>query len=183
MPNHPIQVFKTKVFTEKQCDSIIKDLADVPIVSGETMDAGRSWLHRRCNIQWISTQTNLDYIFNPVLNVMTEAAEFFGFQFDRLPPLQYTTYKPFGFYLSHVDNGHNEDAVLKRKLTLSINLSPPRSYVGGGLSVRTNDSHKIDKTQGMATVFPSFLWHRANPVFWGTRRALVAWGIGEESFK
>jgi PKHD-type hydroxylase len=183
MPSHPIQVFKTKVFTEEQCSSIIRDLANVPVIPGETMDAGRSWLHRRCSIQWISRQTSLNYIFNPVLDAMTEAAAFFGFQFDRMQPLQYTTYKPLGFYMSHVDNGHNEESVLKRKLTLSINLSPPKSYLGGGLSVRTNDCHQTDKTQGLATVFPSFLWHRANPVFLGKRRALVAWGIGEESFK
>tara|TARA_B100001142_G_scaffold94267_2_gene96081 strand:- start:5071 stop:5622 length:552 start_codon:yes stop_codon:yes gene_type:complete len=183
MPNHPFQVFKTKVFTTEQCNAIIKDLENVPVVPGETMDAGRSWLHRRCDVQWVSRQANFNYIFDPVLKAMTEAAQFFGFQLDKIQPLQYTTYKPLGFYMSHVDNGHNEETVLKRKLTLSINLSPSSSYIGGGLSVRTNDNHKIDKRQGVATVFPSFLWHRANPVFLGKRKALVVWGLGEESFK
>ena len=183
MPNHPFQVFKKTIFTEDECVSIIKDLENVPVIPAETMDLGRSWLHRRCDIQWVSRQKHLAYIFDPILKVVTDASEFFGFQISGVQPLQYTTYKPLGFYLSHVDNGHDEEDVITRKLTLSINLSPPEAYLGGGLSVRTMNRDNVDKSQGVATVFPSFLWHRANPVFLGKRRALVAWAVGGEPFR
>ena len=34
--------------------------------------------------------------------------------------------------------------------------------------------------QGTMTTFPSLMLHRAKPVWWGTRHALVLWGLVQE---
>jgi len=181
--NHPIQFIRTSVFKPNECEGIINLLDDLTSNTAEVMDTpGKSWA-RRCDISWVPRSADTADIYNPIEQSFNDAAHFFGFQIDRIQELQYTIYTPFDFYRMHTDNGHNEPGVLKRKLTMSINLSGPNTYLGGRLKVKTQSRAKTTKVEGQATIFPSFLWHQANPVWFGKRKAIVAWALGQEPFR
>ena len=64
-----------------------------------------------------------------------------------------------------------------RKLSYSIQMSSPREYEGGEVTISGSSSEKwkANKQKGTMTIFPSFMQHRVSPVTVGTRRALVGW--------
>jgi PKHD-type hydroxylase len=79
---------------------------------------------------------------------------------------------------------------MQRKLSMSVQLSKPKDYEGGDLkfNLRGLDSQNGDtvmspppefKQQGSIVVFPSFLWHKVEPITKGIRYSLVMWAIGE----
>jgi len=181
--NHPIQVIQKKVFEPEACADISGDLEELATEPAGIMAGNGFGLARKCELSWVNRSPELEYIHKPIETAFTEAAEFFGFTIDRIEKLQYTVYHPFNWYLMHTDCGHNEPNVLRRKLTMSINLTEPSDYIGGRLKVKTQDGEQPTKQTGQAAIFPSFLWHRANPVLLGTRKAIVAWALGEEPFK
>ena len=181
--NHAIQIFRKKIFNPVDCPKIISDLESFKKERGGMMSDRGDGFARQCELSWIARDSKLEYIHKPIEDAFTEAAGFFGFTIDRIEKLQYTVYRPFNWYFSHTDCGHNEPNVLRRKLTMSINLTDPSDYVGGRLKVKTQEPKQPTKVDGEAAIFPSFLWHKANPVWFGTRKAIVAWALGEEPFK
>jgi PKHD-type hydroxylase len=100
--------------------------------------------------------------------------EFFGFDlrdFDR--GLAIVDYRPGDFYDWHLDFGREASA---RKLSVSVALSSPDDYEGGGLAFPSIEFDQV--ARGSAVVFPSFLLHGVQPVKQGRRLALVAWVAG-----
>lgn len=65
-----------------------------------------------------------------------------------------------------------------RKLSLSIQLSPPYDYSGGQLEFQNIDS-PADRGIGSLIAFPSFIQHRVTPVDSGVRSSLVVWVHGK----
>tara|TARA_B100000123_G_scaffold222588_1_gene171171 strand:- start:39 stop:704 length:666 start_codon:yes stop_codon:yes gene_type:complete len=78
-----------------------------------------------------------------------------------------------------------------RKLSVTVSLSDPSEYEGGNLEFdfrnqvdwERNKKSKIKecteiRPRGSIIVFPSFVWHRVNPVTRGTRYSLVIWNLG-----
>jgi PKHD-type hydroxylase len=56
-------------------------------------------------------------------------------------------------------------------------------YEGGGLEIWSGGEFKtIERKQGSAIFFPSFLMHRVTPITKGTRKSLVLW-MGGDSYK
>jgi PKHD-type hydroxylase len=78
-----------------------------------------------------------------------------------------------GFYNWHLDAG---PAAPTRKLSVSVALSDPAAYAGGGLSFPGREVAGV--ARGSAVVFPSFLLHAVQPVTSGRRHALLAWAGG-----
>jgi len=141
-----------------------------------------------------------------------------NFEIDAFEDLQFTVYKPGGFYSWHKDGGSDENSIYKRyisgvtdekdksyttyknyigkvrKISMTLNLSPPEQYEGGDLlfsddidSVHYNDENfnnqnyfkcKEIKPQGSIIVFPSFLSHCVTPINKGVRYSLVCWCLG-----
>lgn len=74
-----------------------------------------------------------------------------------------------------------------RKLSVTINLSPPGSYEGGNLKFDYGQHSEGDRfheceeirPQGSMIVFPSFIDHTVTPITKGTRYSLVLWNLGE----
>jgi len=76
-----------------------------------------------------------------------------------------------------------------RKLSVTCSLSDPDDYEGGDLEFslynpeRSKRNNLIKCTQirpkGSIVVFPSYIWHRVNPVIKGTRYSLVIWNQGD----
>ena len=106
--------------------------------------------------------------------------------------VQFTEYEPRGHYTWHNDSIKNPMNLknMQRKLSMSVQLSKPEDYEGGDLkfNLRGLDSSNGDtvmspppefKQQGSIVIFPSFLWHKIEPITSGKRYSLVMWTLGE----
>jgi PKHD-type hydroxylase len=96
--------------------------------------------------------------------------------------IQYTVYyEGGGHYDWHVDIGPG--SISDRKISCSVQLSDPNKYEGGDLEVWSGGEFKvIERRQGSAIFFPSFLMHRVTPITKGIRKSLVLW-MGGGSYK
>ncbi len=93
----------------------------------------------------------------------------------RRHALQYTVYGPGERFDWHMDLGPGPTSA--RKLSMTVQLSPPDDYAGGDLEFVGN-RHAAERELGAATIFPAYVGHRVTPVERGTRRSLVAWVYG-----
>ena len=106
--------------------------------------------------------------------------------------VQFTEYEPRGHYTWHNDSIKNPMNLknMTRKLSTVVQLSKPEDYEGGDLrfNLRGLDSSTGDtvmspppefKQQGSMVIFPSFLWHKVEPITSGKRYSLVMWTLGE----
>ena len=74
-----------------------------------------------------------------------------------------------------------------RKISMTLNLTDPKSYEGGNLKFDfgphvKNDRFKVcddSRSQGSVIIFPSFMYHCVTPVTTGTRYSLVLWCLGK----
>ena len=74
-----------------------------------------------------------------------------------------------------------------RKLSVTINISPPGSYDGGNLKFDYgphsdgNRYHEVveARDQGSIIIFPSFIDHTVTPITRGKRYSLVLWNLGD----
>lgn len=180
--NHPIQWIERPLWTPDQCNEIIETLNTLEPKKATTGRNVQRIKIRNCTISWVPKFEEYGWIYSDMEKVFNEAADFFMFDIQEMQQLQYTTYYPLNYYRKHTDNGNNLEKVKNRKLTMSVNLSPPGSYTGGRLRIWAKGKRGPTKAQGVATVFPSFLIHKATTVWRGTRKALVAWAINEEGF-
>ena len=107
--------------------------------------------------------------------------------------VQFTEYEPRGHYNWHNDSLKNPMNMknMQRKLSTVVQLSSPEDYEGGDLkfNLRGLDSSNADtvmspppefKQQGSIVIFPSFLWHKVEPITSGKRYSLVMWTLGEK---
>ncbi len=85
-----------------------------------------------------------------------------------------------GNYNWHCDYGIAPKRGLSRKLSMSIQLTPPEEYHGGELQVVDYGNHTltIPGDLGTVIVFDSKLPHKVWPVVWGKRISLVGWANG-----
>lgn len=91
--------------------------------------------------------------------------------------LQLTTYNTGDFYGWHMDSGRGRNSI--RKLSITIQLSDPDEYDGGELQfLSAKKEINAPKEKGTAIVFPSYVYHRVQPVIRGTRKSLVGWIAG-----
>ena len=139
-----------------------------------------------CFLDGIMSHYNL---YKPILELATHVNNKF-YQFNILQPetLQVTKYdeKNKGFYKPHMDQGHDvAPDVSVRKLSMSIQLTPPEYYEGGQLEFPDDKHNFVEedaREQGTAIFFPSYLQHGVQPVTKGIRYSLVSWFVGP-SFK
>lgn len=113
-----------------------------------------------------------------------------NFQLDTPEELQFTKYKLNQHYNWHQDSYVTpyEDERYKgkiRKLSSIFLISDPEDYEGGELlfnfnrDIEKKEIHKVPKLKrGSVIIFPSFIWHKVNPVKSGTRYSLVNWHLG-----
>ncbi len=171
---------KAGVFTPEECASIRElgsklALEEARTHKDETGD--RLTLSRRiCDIKWVkSGHEGWDWVFERITKearAMNDAR--WDFEVQDAHSIQYTSYSMGGFYSPHFDNGSK--TTQHRKLSVSIQITPPKEYVGGKLRLWSmNDTRMAPKELGSMTCFPSYLMHVAKPVWWGRREVLVTW--------
>jgi PKHD-type hydroxylase len=111
-----------------------------------------------------------------------------NFQIKEFEPLQYTVYEINDHYDWHIDSHsyvYPNGMIRKISFTLCLN----EDYEGGEFEIskpnpkpekHINLKFKDKFTLGTVISFPSFVWHKVNPVTSGTRKVLVGWSVGPQ---
>jgi PKHD-type hydroxylase len=184
-----------ELFDQKECDDVCKLMSEHPSINGVSSmlsqkPSFRDKLARNCKLAWIPMDQRSSWIYMKLRNQIMHLNErWLNFDLNgEIEALQYLEYGFGQFYGWHTDSGHNE--VATRKLTCIIQLSDPSDYVGGKLEVQsqtfTPQGHYVKyapQRRGTVIVFPSHLLHIARPVWWGRRKALVAWFRGNQPLR
>jgi len=120
-----------------------------------------------------------------------------NFEWDWSEKMQFSHYTKKYFY-----GWHNDSSPLPgsdpsdptygkiRKISTVISLSNPASYQGGQFQMdfRAEDPDESDRQiqninelneQGTLICFPSFVWHRLQPLTKGKRYSLIVWHWGK----
>jgi PKHD-type hydroxylase len=120
-----------------------------------------------------------------------------NYQYDVSEAAQFTKYKLNQHYDWHCDSWdkpYEKEGPEKgkiRKISMTLQLTDGSEYKGGELEFdfRNYDPHMRDASKhvitvkeilpkGSIVVFPSFLWHRVQPITKGVRYSLVLWTLG-----
>lgn len=166
------------VFDAKLCDATRALAEGREPIKSEIM--GRVERHRSSDIWWLRPG---DAGVKPVFDTLTTAskafnAETFDFEIDGAMDLQLTRYVPGGHYEWHTDLAAKGNS--RRKLSVTVMLSDPADFEGGGLQFFEATHHQPMPAlnKGDAVFFPSWCKHRVVPVTKGERWSLVCWWTG-----
>ena len=194
---------------ERICDEIVKYGKSIQDQMAVTGGYGNRQLNknqikdlkkkRNSNIVWMNDR----WIYKEIHPYIHQANRNAGWNFhwDYSESCQFTKYEKGQFYDWHCDswdrpyirdNPNAPDHGKIRKLSVTVSLSDPSEYEGGNLEFdfrnqidwERNKKSKIKecteiRPRGSIIVFPSFVWHRVNPVTRGTRYSLVIWNLGK----
>ena len=107
-------------------------------------------------------------------------SQFYNYDLKNFFEFQLIKYDVGGNYHWHCDYGISPKRGMSRKLSMSIQLTPPEEYEGGELQVVDYANHTlmIPGEIGTVIVFDSKLPHKVWPVTWGQRISLVGWANG-----
>jgi len=151
---------------------------------------------RNSDLVWL----NETWIYKELHPYIHEANKNAGWNFDWnfSESCQFTKYKLNQYYDWHCDSWNKpyerpntpEHGKI-RKLSMTCQLTDGSEYEGGELefdfrnydpNMREEAKHlkqaKEILTKGSIIVFPSFVWHRVQPVTKGVRYSLVMWNLG-----
>ena len=179
----------TGVFSADDCHKLILDNEpqdwEPGYVNASAADDSRAekteWRHSK-NV-WLERTDNNLWVFDKMLALVMAANQRFQFEVDFFEALQLAKYEEGMFYDWHMDVGPG--IMGNRKLSVTVQLSPPDSYEGGDLILDAGNykDHAAPRELGSVTVFPSFMKHRVTPVTKGTRYSLVVWASGTQRFR
>jgi PKHD-type hydroxylase len=175
-------------FTPEDCDNLLKSgeaIEPVPAVvghgSGEYFEDRNL---RRSMVRWLPPTDKRFLMLYKSLDLLFQEANriAFGFSVTGFREVQLAEYseRDSGTYGWHHDTEWTSKHLIRRKLSMAVQLSSSEDYSGGDLEFRedqcgeTPDPQELRK-QGTIIVFPAFLEHRVTPVTAGTRRSLVTW--------
>jgi len=171
-----------------------RDLKKQPLKEEEIVDLKKK---RNSNIVWLNDR----WIYKEIQPYVHQANRNAGwnFEWDFSESCQFTKYKLNQYYDWHCDswnkpydNPNDVNTYGKiRKLSMTCQLTDGSEYEGGELQFdcRNYDPHMRDEDKhvltvkeilpkGSIVVFPSFMWHRVQPVTKGIRYSLVVWNLG-----
>ncbi|MCH2540595.1 MAG: 2OG-Fe(II) oxygenase [Anaerolineales bacterium] len=167
-------------WSAEKCDAIVERVGKtaghevLTSVKGETPVVDKSV--RQADMHGMNDSSVNDEILEWVLSNNEWGFELGG----GLPSVEVLHYVEGGFQQAHTDWGGTHN---KRKLSFSIQLSPPASYEGGELILHDGPRPWMaDMTQGSITLFPSWTLHSVQEVTAGERWSAVGWLLGGSSY-
>jgi len=172
---HP-WAWQDSVFTRDECEAIIRIGNSHELTAGET-GKGKSE-YRQSDIRFLYPNQLTNWVFQRLTASVTGLNEqFFGFDLAGFGEgIQFTRYQaPDQHYHSHSDMGYG---MVRRKLSVVVQLSDPADYEGGELELDTGEPLLMERSRGRLVAFPSWTVHRVLPITEGTRYSLVAWITG-----
>jgi PKHD-type hydroxylase len=117
------------------------------------------------------------WLYERISDILVRVNQWYRFDIiGFVDSLLYCEYPERGHFDWHIDCG--EGPTSTRKISLSVQLSDPSEYEGGGLEFAAHGELRGARRLGTAVTFPAFLHHRVAPVNHGMRRSLVAWAHG-----
>ena len=167
------------VISKSICNEIIsigeqQKLTDAKIQEGHQNN-------RKSTVSWIKDES----IENILSSAIQTCNKIWNYNLTECEPFQYTVYNQNDFYDWHIDTHHKPyPNGLIRKLSFTLLLND--EYEGGEFEIcvpspKTEKQRYIkidDKQIGTMIVFPSFVWHKVNPVIKGVRKSLVGLIVG-----
>ena len=177
-----LTAYGQSIFGDDFCDDVIKLASHLPELDGAVND-GEVNSYRRCKIRWITPNRDSEFIYSALDQAFRDVnRDRFGFDIDFIPEIQFTEYDESyqGNFDWHSDTVWTGSKAYNRKLSMSIQLSPSTSYVGGDLLFRGEAQMPAEEVRprGTVIIFPSFVEHCVTPVTQGKRQSLVAWMEG-----
>lgn len=188
-PRHRLFEVYDSVIPKEVCEAAINafDLADYTDAGSESYGEDEDD-ERRSRLLWLD---NDHWVGGLATHFAYHANLKWNFDIIGLAELSILRYDGGGKFDWHIDAmgkelgnyeiGHGRPR--ERKLSVTVNLSDPNSYVGGDLQFQNDRAQVVGnasvRNQGSVTVFPSTSPHRVTELTSGTRYALVAWLIGE----
>jgi PKHD-type hydroxylase len=178
-------------FSANECHQIIQMAKKLPehsaTIGVDSLPADQTF--RRSVVRWIDYNANPEFtwLYDRFWKILiTVNKDWFGFNVTSLPPLQFTEYDESyqGEYKSHQDVFWITQSPTHRKVSIVLQLTDPSTYEGGVLSFQSistypsDEDYKCMKSIGTIIAFPSFVYHRLEPVTKGKRYSLVAWFEG-----
>jgi PKHD-type hydroxylase len=166
------------VLTAEECQAVIA-MADAEgaFIRSELFQPGDPRHVRDSDLAWIEPHPGNEWLFDRVANVVNNLnRDYFEFDLDgSMRAFQLTRYKPNQHYSWHEDLGSHE--LSRRKITVSMQLSPPEDYDGGVLEFFHAEDKVVPASthQGSLVAFPSFATHRVTPITRGHRWSIVTW--------
>jgi PKHD-type hydroxylase len=171
------------VLTAPECAELTLALESAPELAPARLAGGVDSDIRVCRALWLDDVAETDWLFRRLAELVAEVNRtVYGFRLeDFREGVQILRYdEPVrghaaGQYDAHIDIG-STGLTMSRKLSVSIQLTPPDAYDGGELAIDVDGKWWIaPRDQGTAILFPSFVRHRVAPVRRGHRHAAVAW--------
>lgn len=135
---------------------------------------------RRSEIWFFNPGPETQFIFGPLNEALKQLNQGYRLELTEFGTgCQIARYSSDvkGHYTWHIDLGTGRFS--RRKLSLSVQLSPADAYDGGDLEFHLSGlDRQAMRQQGTMIAFPSFHEHRITPVTRGERFSLVAWVDG-----
>jgi len=178
-------------FKPEECDKLIEIAKTLPIVDAkigiEDEGSKQNQNVRRSRIRWLPRfDSRFFQLFGSIELLFYEAnRNAFGFDVSLFHEIQFTEYaaKDKGTYGWHHDTTWVSNRLMRRKLSLTIQLTDPAEYEGGRFEFNSKVCGECPQPEkilprGTVIIFPSFLEHRVTPVTKGVRNSLVSWMEG-----
>ncbi len=171
-------------FDRKYCDEIISQAETSKLHMAKVQDGLN--INRKSKITWL-TNDKLNKNINEIILDHNKKAKW-NFVLKEFEPLQYTVYETNDHYDWHIDSHskpYPNGYIRKISFTLCLN----EDYEGGEFEIskpnpkpekHINTKFNNKFTLGTVISFPSFVWHKVNPVTSGTRKVLVGWSVGPQ---
>jgi PKHD-type hydroxylase len=166
-----------EVFTPEECARLIATYTpQLKPASVQELDAEQSATIRKSSAVFVFPGPSTNWVFERLSMASQKINDaLYGFDVSEFREgFQFTRYEVGEYYGPHFDIGPGPLA--ERKLSMTVQLSPPGDYTGGDLVIYPEFVAARD--QGSMTVFPSFMCHDVRPVKTGVRYSLVCWLAG-----
>lgn len=161
-----------ELFSPEECWRIVTHCESHSLHDGQLNQQRENY--RNASAAWIKPDADCRWIYERVAAMIARLNGWYRYElFGFLEPLHFVRYDTGGKFDWHLDCGG--DRTVTRKLSVTVQLSPPEDYEGGSLEFCPQGELHRCRYHGAATVFPSMLAHRVTPVTRGVRRAIVAW--------
>ena len=163
------------VLTAPECTSIVGLGERGPAVTAGLVRPVEGY--RRGVTKLVPLTPDSKWLYERMRTLLVQVNQWYRYDITTMvESLLYCEYGENGQFDWHVDCG--ESPTSTRKISLSIQISSPLDYDGGGLEFAHHGELKESRRIGTAIAFPAFLHHRVAPVTRGIRRSLVAWAHG-----
>ena len=172
------------------CEKLIQDALTIEPFQGRTFgytgdNESVDLSIRKSMIRFIyADDKRFSNLFDILWKTQVEAnKEFFNIHVTNLDYIQFAEYHESynGEYGTHHDVQWIHSGNKHRKLSCTIPLSDPDSYVGGDFQFTDTYTHPLEsdmRLRGTVLYFPSLFKHKVTPVIRGVRYSITAWFEG-----